>query len=116
MLQVSLLSLSPTTFQLGKEPCFINPLSSGSAIEASLKQLAERRTDIFGVGDEETAIGKKIGEEDTRKDEKVSSYGFILNFCGEKENSIFNVIASTRSHGTAILRAWRRPRGRRAPT
>lgn len=30
----------------------------GTAIEASLKLLAERRTDIFGVGDEETAIGK----------------------------------------------------------
>jgi splicing factor 3A subunit 1 len=45
--------------------------SVGSAIEASLKQLAERRTDIFGVGDEETAIGKKIGEEDKRKDDKV---------------------------------------------
>lgn len=44
---------------------------SGSAIEASLKQLAERRTDIFGVGDEETAIGKKIGEED-KKEDKVS--------------------------------------------
>uniref|UniRef100_A0A8D9DQP7 Splicing factor 3A subunit 1 n=1 Tax=Cacopsylla melanoneura TaxID=428564 RepID=A0A8D9DQP7_9HEMI len=44
----------------------------GTAIEASLKQLAERRTDIFGVGDEETAIGKKIGEEDTRKDDKVT--------------------------------------------
>lgn len=36
-----------------------------------MKQLAERRTDIFGVGDEETAIGKKIGEEDRRKDDKV---------------------------------------------
>ncbi|XP_026676150.1 splicing factor 3A subunit 1 [Diaphorina citri] len=44
----------------------------GQAIEASLKQLAERRTDIFGVGDEETAIGKKIGEEDTRKDDKAT--------------------------------------------
>ncbi|XP_063216659.1 splicing factor 3A subunit 1 [Bacillus rossius redtenbacheri] len=44
----------------------------GSAIEMSLKQLAERRTDIFGVGDEETAIGKKIGEEDKKKDEKVT--------------------------------------------
>lgn len=44
----------------------------GAAIEASLKQLAERRTDIFGVGDEETAIGKKIGEEDKRKDDKVT--------------------------------------------
>lgn len=44
----------------------------GTAIEASLKQLAERRTDIFGVGDEETVIGKKLGEEETRKDERVT--------------------------------------------
>ncbi|KAK3603715.1 hypothetical protein CHS0354_023328 [Potamilus streckersoni] len=43
----------------------------GSAIESSLKQLAERRTDIFGIGTEETQIGKKIGEEDERKKEKV---------------------------------------------
>ncbi|XP_075230560.1 splicing factor 3a subunit 1 isoform X2 [Lycorma delicatula] len=46
--------------------------AQGSAIEASLKQLAERRTDIFGVGDEETAIGKKIGEEDKKKEDKVT--------------------------------------------
>lgn len=46
--------------------------AAGSAIDASLKLLAERRTDIFGVGDEETAIGKKIGEEDIKKDEKVT--------------------------------------------
>ncbi|KAJ8955651.1 hypothetical protein NQ314_006860 [Rhamnusium bicolor] len=46
--------------------------AAGSAIDASLKLLAERRTDIFGVGDEETAIGKKIGEEDVKKDEKVT--------------------------------------------
>lgn len=41
----------------------------GQAIESSLKQLAERRTDIFGVGEEaaqEAAIGKKMGEEDRR--------------------------------------------------
>ncbi|XP_022179803.1 splicing factor 3A subunit 1-like [Myzus persicae] len=44
----------------------------GAAIEASLKQLAERRTDIFGVGVEETAIGKKIGEEEYRKDDKAT--------------------------------------------
>ncbi len=44
----------------------------GLDIESSLKQLAERRTDIFGV--EETAIGKKIGEEEIQKpEEKVSS-------------------------------------------
>lgn len=48
----------------------------GQAIESSLKQLAERRTDIFGVGEsaaEETAIGLKIGEEDQRlENEKVT--------------------------------------------
>lgn len=44
----------------------------GSAIESSLKQLAERRTDIFGSGDEETAIGKKIGEEERRVPDKVT--------------------------------------------
>ncbi|XP_062855537.1 splicing factor 3A subunit 1 [Trichomycterus rosablanca] len=43
----------------------------GLDIESSLKQLAERRTDIFGV--EETAIGKKIGEEEIqRPEEKVT--------------------------------------------
>jgi len=53
--------------------CFYNYyfIHLGAAIEASLKQLAERRTDIFGVGVEETAIGKKIGEEESRKDDKV---------------------------------------------
>ncbi|XP_061907122.1 splicing factor 3A subunit 1 [Entelurus aequoreus] len=43
----------------------------GLDIDSSLKQLAERRTDIFGV--EETAIGKKIGEEEIQKpEEKVT--------------------------------------------
>ncbi|XP_013393875.1 splicing factor 3A subunit 1-like [Lingula anatina] len=44
----------------------------GSAIDSSLKQLAERRTDIFGSGAEETQIGKKIGEEEQRTREKVT--------------------------------------------
>ncbi|XP_033638833.1 splicing factor 3A subunit 1-like isoform X2 [Asterias rubens] len=39
----------------------------GMAIEESLKLLAERRTDIFGEGDVETQIGKKLGEEDDTK-------------------------------------------------
>jgi len=38
----------------------------GVAIESSLKQMAERRTDIFGTGIDETEIGKKIGEEETK--------------------------------------------------
>merc|ERR1719297_423604 len=47
----------------------------GQSIESSLKQYAERRTDIFGVGmeaDQETVIGKKIGEEELRPAEKVT--------------------------------------------
>lgn len=36
--------------------------ASGSDIGSVLRNLADRRTDIFGV--EETAIGKKVGEED----------------------------------------------------
>jgi len=42
----------------------------GQSIESSLKSLAERRTDIFGVGEEaaqETAIGMKMGDEDPPK-------------------------------------------------
>lgn len=57
-----------TTEKLAQE----NVYAAGSAIEASLKQLAERRTDIFGVGDEETVIGKKLGEEESKKDERVT--------------------------------------------
>lgn len=45
----------------------------GASIEESLKNLAERRTDIFGEGDIETQIGKKIGEEedDDKNKQKV---------------------------------------------
>ena len=38
----------------------------GKAIESSLKNLAERRTDIFGVGEDaatEAEIGKKLGDD-----------------------------------------------------
>lgn len=38
--------------------------ASGSQIQNSLKSLAERRTDIFGMNDQETAIGRRIGEEE----------------------------------------------------
>merc|ERR550517_1378404 len=47
----------------------------GQSIESSLKQLAERRTEIFGVGEEaaqETAIGQKMGEEEKLAGEKVT--------------------------------------------
>ncbi|XP_078491953.1 splicing factor 3A subunit 1-like isoform X1 [Ciona intestinalis] len=42
----------------------------GGDIEASLRGLAERRTDIFGV--EETGIGQKVGEEEIASDDKVT--------------------------------------------
>lgn len=61
--------------------CFC--LSEGLDIESSLKQLAERRTDIFGV--EETAIGKKIGEEEIQKPEEKVKWKACFKFscCSE---------------------------------
>lgn len=58
---------APNGCQNLSEPLFF-PAFAGLDIESSLKQLAERRTDIFGV--EETAIGKKIGEEEIQKPEE----------------------------------------------
>ena len=49
----------------------------GQDIQSSLKQLAERRTDIFGV--EETAIGKKIGEEEIQKPEEKVSHVIVFS-------------------------------------
>ncbi|XP_039262262.2 splicing factor 3A subunit 1-like [Styela clava] len=43
--------------------------AGGTDIEHALKGLAERRTDIFGV--EETAIGKKVGEEEAAPEDRV---------------------------------------------
>ncbi|KAK0395631.1 hypothetical protein QR680_001366 [Steinernema hermaphroditum] len=44
--------------------------AQGGEIGRNISRLAERRTDIFGVGAqgaEQTAIGKKLGEEETRR-------------------------------------------------
>lgn len=54
-------------------------MPAGLDIESSLKQLAERRTDIFGV--EETAIGKKIGEEEIQKPEEKVQWKLWGFFC-----------------------------------
>lgn len=62
-----------------------------------MKQLAERRTDIFGVGVEETAIGKKIGEEETRKDDKVRC-ACQIKLKNRKYNFIFVIGYLGRSH------------------
>jgi splicing factor 3A subunit 1 len=48
----------------------------GSSIGDSLKQLAERRSDIFGSGAEETSIGRKIGDLSKEQEKKVVWDGF----------------------------------------
>ncbi|CAH8493673.1 unnamed protein product [Dicrocoelium dendriticum] len=45
--------------------------AAGNLIDSSLKQLAERRTDIFGVGVDEIQIGKKLGEQEEVKSDKL---------------------------------------------
>lgn len=45
-------------------------LAPGASIESQLKTMAEFRRDIFGRGVDETTIGKRIGEEDKRREEK----------------------------------------------
>ena len=42
----------------------------GVSVGSTLKDLAQYRPDIFGVGSEETMIGKRLGEEEKR-DEKL---------------------------------------------
>lgn len=52
----------------------VDVFASGSQIQDSLKNLAERRTDIFGMSDTETAIGQRIGEEEvdqSKQEEKI---------------------------------------------
>ena len=61
-------------------PFFVN-FFIGRAIESSLKHLAERRTDIFGVGEEavqEAAIGMKKGEEETKRMGKCLNFLFLF--------------------------------------
>jgi hypothetical protein len=67
-----------------------------------LKQLAERRTDIFGVGDEETAIGKKIGEEDKRKDDKVILI-MILNIMHQLVTALFAEMLDSSQHSKWLI-------------
>ena len=57
-----------------------------------MKHLAERRTDIFGVGEEaaqEAAIGKKMGEEETRRGPEPEKVSFILNSKDLRIENIF---------------------------
>ena len=57
--------------QLAEKSNQENVFATGDSVKSTLKKMAERRTDIFGAGDEETIIGKKIGEEEKRE-EKVT--------------------------------------------
>ena len=41
---------------------FVKVLATGFNIEENLKRLAEYRSDVFGKGDDEVVIGKRVGE------------------------------------------------------
>ena len=43
-----------------------------------MKQLAERRSDIFGVGGEERPIGKKVGEEEAWESGNLPSSAVLM--------------------------------------
>lgn len=65
--------------------------AQGTAIENSLKQMAERRTDIFGSGIDETEIGKKIGEEAKLNKDKITwdGYSSSMEAAAKKGKSTF---------------------------
>lgn len=90
----------------------------GLDIESSLKQLAERRTDIFGV--EETAIGKKIGEEEIQKPEEkvktLSNCSFYKTVFNNNNNSNNCILLHFRLPGMATLEAWLVHSRQRRPT
>lgn len=46
--------------------------SIGVDIGDALKNLAARRSDVFGPGSEETSIGRKVGEEEAAAKKKLS--------------------------------------------
>lgn len=52
-------------------------LTTGINIEQNLKRLAEYRNDIFGTGAEETLIGTKKGEEETRIRQQLAEESII---------------------------------------
>lgn len=65
----------------------------GSAISDSLKQLAERRSDIFGSGAEETSIGRKIGDSSSEQNKRIIWDGFA----GSSESTV-KAAAKTVTH------------------
>ena len=56
-------------------------IAPGISIGSNLKRLSERRTDIFGVGAEETQIGKKVRFATLWKD--TSRWLFMVNLALE---------------------------------
>ena len=58
--------------------------AAGSSIGSQLQRLAERRTDIFGSGAEETQIGKKVSTHTITVQllgVQLSGYLWILDLC-----------------------------------
>ena len=79
--------------------------TSGQRIESSLKQYAERRTNIFGTGDDaaqETMIGKKIGDEEARPAERPGVWDGYSNTANSAANvSVEDQIAQ--SHRKKVI-------------
>ena len=48
-------------------------LASGMSIEKNLKRLAEYRSDVFGSGAEEVLIGRKVGDEEKRREAEAAA-------------------------------------------
>ncbi|CAF3094846.1 unnamed protein product [Rotaria socialis] len=63
----------------------------GSHVELELKKFAERRTDIFGMGSQETIIGRKIGEEERRPDDKVQWDGHTATAEKTSKKALANI-------------------------
>lgn len=62
--------------------------AAGSQIQDALKSFADRRTDIFGMDDKETDIGRRIGEEEQakNKDDRLVWDGYKSSLKKKKMN------------------------------
>ena len=75
-----------------------NVFAGGDSVRSSLKLLAERRTDIFGAGDEETIIGRKIGEEEKKEPEKVTWDGHTASMDAATRAARANISINEQIH------------------
>lgn len=82
--------------------------ATGNTVISHLKQLAERRTDIFGDGDQETVIGKKIGEEEV-KDNRIIWDGHSSSLESTTRAIQQNITSEIESHRTSEANPVEKP-------